>query len=240
MKYIPVDKIESMTEQRIQEYSSKYGQIDSPPVPIDKIIERLFDLNILWDKIQEEDGEIILGGLRIRDKQVVLNDGRKDLFEKHDGLESFTKGHELGHWDLFENKDLIDNYTFDFAKNDSFVMRSTADNAEKIRVLVSNMWENRTCYNAIKAIEGKKDDAKTKSIIDRYAGAILMPKYLIKMACKDVDLTDWKYLYDLRKLFCVTISALTVRLQQLKMIYIDKNKKIYKSREEAIGQLTLI
>ena len=38
--------------------------------------------------------------------------------------------------------------------------------------------------------------------------------------------------------FVVTISALCVRLQRLNIIYI-KDKKIYKSKEEAIGQAAL-
>ncbi|MFA5097161.1 MAG: hypothetical protein WC490_00835 [Candidatus Margulisiibacteriota bacterium] len=240
MKYISYDKIETLTEQRLCEYESKFGQIVSPPIPIDKIIERLFSLRILWENIHEEDGEVILGGLRPNEKQIVLNDSRMPLFNKYEGLEPFTKGHELGHWDLLEEKDLIGHQMFNFLTKSSFVLRSSSDkDAEKVRVLIANLWKGPDFYKVIKSIEGKKDDAITKRIIDRYASTLLMPKHLIKKVCATLDILSWSDLYKLRKIFNVTISALTVRLQQLNMIYID-NKKIYKSKEDAIGQLALI
>ena len=51
---------------------------------------------------------------------------------------------------------------------------------------------------------------------------------------------DWHDLYEMKDAFEVSISALTTRLKQLKLIYIDeKNKKIYSSEEAAKGFISM-
>ena len=55
-------------------------------------------LNLLWDDIDEEPGERILGALRPSARTVILNENRLDELEGSAGLRRFTLGHEIGHW----------------------------------------------------------------------------------------------------------------------------------------------
>jgi hypothetical protein len=49
----------------------------------------------------------------------------------------------------------------------------------------------------------------------------------------------WPALYQLRDLFQVTISVLSIRLQQLGLLYITDDGRLFRSRLEYMGQLRL-
>ena len=53
---------------------------------------------------------------------------------------------------------------------------------------------------------------------------------------RDIELTSWPNLYRLRDLFEVTISALTIRLERLGVLYVSKDGQLYPSRQEYHGQ----
>lgn len=55
-------------------------------------------LNLLWEGIEEEPGDRILGALRPDAAIVVLNEYRLRELEESEGLLRFTLGHEIGHW----------------------------------------------------------------------------------------------------------------------------------------------
>ena len=78
---------------------------------------------------------------------------------------------------------------------------------------------------------------------NRYAAALLMPEGLMRSAVADLDLASWPTLYELKDAFGVTISALTRRLRQLKLIHRIRHRRIYLSRqlyEISRGQLELV
>jgi hypothetical protein len=56
------------------------------------------ELSLLWDTIDEGDGERVLGALLARDRRVVLNDRHLAELETNHGLRRFTIAHEVGHW----------------------------------------------------------------------------------------------------------------------------------------------
>lgn len=224
MQYWSYKKIEALTEQRLDEYKIKTGKPVQPPIPIDNIIEHVFDLNILWEPITENDDEKIWGGLRTDEKQIVINQKHRELFESNPGLLAFTKGHEAAHWDLLENKELIGQPKFDFTEKAKVIYRTSETSSRSIKILAANL--------------GRQDDPMTRRLVDKYSSSLLMPKDLIKSVCAEYDLIRWPNLYKIAEVFNVTISALTIRLQQLKMIYI-KGKELFKSEEEGIGQLGL-
>ena len=66
-----------------------------------------------------------------------------------------------------------------------------------------------------------------------------MPRKLITEAALSVDRRSWPPLYRLAKLFDVNISALTVRLQQLNLLYIDADNHLHPSAEVASGKRLL-
>ena len=71
-------------------------------------------------------------------------------------------------------------------------------------------------------------------------GFLLMPSHLLREAIRDVDLLSWQNLYALRDLFQVTITALTVRLARLNLLYISDESKLYPSRQVYDGQMPLV
>lgn len=78
---------------------------------------------------------------------------------------------------------------------------------------------------------------------DLFAGCLLIPEEIISPMIRDLlnkqSRITWGQLYNIAEDFEVSISALTTRLQQLKLLYIDSNKVIHSSKEEAIGQQRL-
>ena len=70
-------------------------------------------------------------------------------------------------------------------------------------------------------------------------GFLLMPTSLLLETIQGVDLLNWPNLYRLRDLFQVTITALTVRLTRLNLLYVADDKQLFPSRQEYDGQMRL-
>ena len=66
-----------------------------------------------------------------------------------------------------------------------------------------------------------------------------MPRRLLLPIASELDLLHWPNLYHLRDRFHVSITAMTKRLQYLKVLYImDGN--LYASEEDALGMQQLL
>jgi len=226
-------EIEIIVDNRIREYESRNGAITDPCTPIENIIEDC-GFKILYDKIEEGSGEKIFGGLDLKSKTIIINEIHIQLFKEKPGLERFTLAHELGHWDVFLNKDSNQNsVSFDFyTDTEGVVFRKSGIGS--IAVL-TDLWCDDDVYDVFKTHAKKKDHPYVASAVDRYANFLLIPEKFLSDLVLRIDLTDWKALYSLAKTFQVTISALCVRLQRMKLIYI-KNKKLYRTKDEAVGQ----
>ncbi len=225
-------EVEDIAVARLAEYENCKGKV-STPICVDRVIEHC-GLSILYDSIEEKFGETILGGLIIKEKLIVINERHMRLFKKKPGLERSTKGHELGHWDIFANRSRdIENLYFDFYKDTEQVVFRNSNKGE-LSVILS-AWQDEDVYRVYKEHIRRKDHPNVESAVNRYASCLLMPKHLINDYVSKNDLTEWKNLYRMAETFDVTISALCVRLQRLGMIYIKKGK-IYKTKDEAIGQ----
>lgn len=74
---------------------------------------------------------------------------------------------------------------------------------------------------------------------DRFMSCILMPKQMLTAAVAVKPPRNFRDLYQLRKRFAVTITALKIRLEDLNLLYIDCNGRFYRNKEEATGQLSL-
>ena len=102
------EHIESRAEERLAQLATSIGRAVTPPVPVDHFIEHVLELDFLWDKIEERAGEMILGAINPKDRQIVMNDTHAELFHQKEGLERFTKLHEAGHWDLLTDHASVD------------------------------------------------------------------------------------------------------------------------------------
>lgn len=62
---------------------------------------------------------------------------------------------------------------------------------------------------------------------ERFASYLLMPEYLLFPTLEQVDLHQWPALYGLRDRFQVSITALTIRLEELGYLQVGSNGRIY-------------
>ena len=111
MRPIRNQEIEDLASSRLAELQRELGDPLNPPIPIDLIAEKVLGLDFLWETIDELPGETIFGGLIPQKRLIILNEKRRGLFTEKPGLERSTKGHEMGHWDLFIDKTSLDHPT---------------------------------------------------------------------------------------------------------------------------------
>lgn len=235
MKFYRNAAIEERAEQRIAELEKLLGKPVEPPIPLELIAEHLLGLDILWEEIEELPGELIYGGLRMEEKLIVLNESRRALFEEKPGLERSTKGHEMGHWDLFGRIDGPGQLVM-FEDDARFVRRSTP--MGDIRVMKA-LIKTPEGQEILRQIQKRADDPDEARAVNRYAAALSMPKRLIIEEAIKIDRRSWPPLYRLAERFEVSPTALKVRLLQLNLLFIDDKGRLYESREQATGQGSL-
>ena len=232
MKFVRNADIEMLAEQRLAEYERKFGEIVKPPVPLEKVLAQIYGLTVLWDQVEELPGETVLGGLKPRDRVIVLNESRASLFEQKPGLERSTLGHEAGHWEYDVDKASLNHpRLFDYHAASSGKRNSSDGEVE--------VFSGTGCAPAFLSELRRRDTLDQERIANRFAAALNMPRRLIQAASREYNFMLWRDLYELARLFEVNISALTVRLQQLNYMYIDENKQFHRSAAEARGQRPL-
>lgn len=95
----------------LRAYAQKHGWTPELPIPVEQIIEAMFDLRIDLGHIDEPPGQIVLGALDAKTRTIYLNESRLDLFERYIGPDRFTLAHELGHW-LYDADDPMQELLF--------------------------------------------------------------------------------------------------------------------------------
>ena len=236
-------QIEKKAEGRIGEYQELFGMISKPPIPIDDIIEHIFDLKISWEAIMCQPGERVFGALRPETRQIILNENEVVLFTEKPGL-------ELGHWDLFTEHSTLGHPSFlDFDPAKHFVTRSTPQGEVEI---IKMLMLDSELYELYKRSQQGKDSPFVKTSVDYYASIMSMPRFLLIPYIKAIhdNWDSWsskpfnyqlKDLYELADIFEVTITAFQVRLEQLNLLYIPKDEKmVYRNRDEYNGQMSLL
>lgn len=211
-KFITLDEVRDITADILSHtgYSLQWsGSIEA--VPIEDIIDIDYGLEVKWGDLDHVSDEPVMAALYPRSRKIVLNSSFKDSFKEKYGTMMFSLAHEFGHWILHaEDKMGLQNTLFE---NDVFYCRS-------------NVRKSRIEYQA-----------------DLFAGCLLMPVEIITPLIQDMwnnaKLITWEQLYRIASEFQVSISALTTRLNQLNLVYIDSDSNIRQSREEAVGQQVL-
>ena len=204
-------ELERLANRLLARYEERYGSIPCPPVPVESILENILDLHILWDTIPEEQGQSILAGLDPNNRTVVFNETRLALIEETPGLYNTVLAHEAGHWEAHVDPALLDQAPLpDFEREFGCLYRQS----------------------------GPGGDPREREA-HQFMGFLLLPSHLLQEAIREIDLLNWPNLYALRDLFQVTITALTVRLAKLNLLYISDDKKLYPSRQVYEGQMPL-
>jgi hypothetical protein len=201
-------------------YYGKDGLTVSAPIDVDMIAEAHFGLTLEWDVIEDPIAKqlsfapggvrAILGGLYPRTRRIVLNEEHVELFRAKPGLERFTKGHEIGHWVLhIDHAALESPQLFDFDCDGEAIICRDGDDT----------WIERQA--------------------NWFAASLLMPKELLLSISTEYDLMQWRSRYRMAERFGVTISAMSTRLNQLGLSYVDEAGKIYGSAAQAAGQSSI-
>jgi hypothetical protein len=236
VKFYSNEEIEKIAEARLSQLEEILGKSLTLPIPIDLLAEDVLGLNFLWDHIDALPGETILAGLKPKARLIVLNEAHRDLFRQKPGLERSTKGHECGHWDLYVDKTALDHpELFSQEEGKLFALRSSGAGEIEILKMLFACPEGQ---ELLRQMQSRADEPAELRAVNRYAAAISMPRRLLREAALQVDRTRWPDLYRLAEQFGVTISALTVRLQQLNLLCIQDGK-LYESADQASGQLSL-
>ena len=210
-KFLSDPQLEEMAGHLLRRYESSHGAVSSPPVPVERILEDLLDLNILWDDVSEPPHQSILAALDPGEKTVVFNESRRTLITDTPGLYYTILAHEAGHWEVHvDHGHLAQRPLPDLERDFSCLYRSSGP-GQDLREVQAH----------------------------RFMGFLLMPSDLLKEAIEGVDLLSWPTLYGLRDRFQVTITALKVRLERQGLLYVTEDGELYPSRQEYEGQMRL-
>lgn len=209
MHYLPPEYIERRACALIGKYEERYGPI-STPVPIEKIAEHILDLTLEWNEIPESPREVIFAGLDPKQKKVVFNEKRRSDYESG-GLYNTVLAHEIGHW----------------------VLHVDAVDLGLQPMLLGTGIDSRFIYRKTGPSTPVEWQAHT------FMSYLTMPYKLLRNYIETEDLCDWSSLYYLRDKFDITISALTIRLKKMGLIFID-DKKIYPGEASYRGQIKLV
>jgi hypothetical protein len=169
-------------------------------LPIDaSIIAEFLGLDLVWDKIPDDEQGAIAARILPLEKLMEINDNIPQL---KGGFGESTIAHEIGHWVLHIDLEQVERYIRLKQKGvdvqvKPFLCRST--NLARIE------WQAQY-----------------------FAGCLLMPQHILTELKQDKDLTKWQHLYQMAEDLGVTISNLTTRLQDLGWIHLDGDtRKIY-------------
>ena len=208
------EQIEHATVKLLREYVRKHSWVsDAPPIPVEHIAEDLLDLRILWEPIPEKDGQVILAKLVVGKQQIIFNEMRQDLFDEIPFLYNTTLAHEVGHWILHIERG-------NWGRQQSFF-----EVAEQEFIVYRSSGSSRTAWDEKNA--------------HRFMSCLMMPHQLLARVAAQTPILGFSDLYTLRDQFEVTVSALTIRLADLNIAYIDADGQFYPSREAFQGQTNL-
>lgn len=235
-RFVKNEHIETRTIELIKNYERKANTTVSYPIPLENILMQEYNLFVHWDEINEEDGIEIYGGLCSEKKTIVLNQKHQKFFNSTKGFERSTIAHEAGHWEYDVDKFRLGNEPdLGFTNKQSNYYRSSTKDS-----IVHIYKGNLKIPDVPRLLEMMKkyDTPDQARIVNRFSASLNMPYYLIKEYINKHDIYNWKNLYEMRDEFDVSISALTVRLQQLKILYI-KDNEIFKNKADYSGQFGL-
>lgn len=237
MRYYRNEAVELLAKGRLTELERVTGAGLEPPIPIDLLAEHVLGLDMLWEVIEELPGEVVLGGLIPERRLIVLNERHRDLFREKPGLERSTKGHEMGHWDLFVEQSVLGQAGLPgFAAGEGFIPRGSR--AGEVQVL-QGLLRDPLGVELVRNLTARADHPEEARAVNRYAAAISMPRLIVRAMMAVARPTGLPDLYRLARKFDVTISALRVRLEQLGLLHVSEEGRLYSSRAEAAGQVSL-
>jgi hypothetical protein len=196
------EEVEVMAGELLRRFEALQGEPVELPVDVDRIGEEVLGLSWLYEPIPEPRGTTVLAALYPEARLVILNERYVDEFGRNEGLERFTKAHELGHWVCHSPRG---------------VRREESDLSDgEPAVLYFGTHASRPPAPRVPAPHACKAQRDwQEKHANWFAAALLMPPRLLRQAATEVDVTAWRGRYELRDRCGVSISALNSRLRQL-------------------------
>ena len=207
--FIPDSELERQANFLIKRYHKEIEPIVDPPIPVEKMAEFLLDLVIDWVPISDDDDAPVLAFIDPESNSIRINENRNDFFNKFWGTQQYTLAHEIGH----------------------YIFRLTHNNFQQMSFEVDDR-KPYLCRQQNSKIDRREFQA------EKFGSFLLMPAQLLLPKYEHIDLT-WSNLYKLRDEFSVSITALTKRLKNMGYLHIDDDKKLFRSENEAFGQMRM-
>ena len=99
------EEVEAIAGRLHRQLCALRGEPIELPIDVDAVGEQLLGLSWLYEPIPEPRGTTIFAALHPEQRLIVLNERYVETFGRNEGLERFTKAHELGHWVLHVPRD---------------------------------------------------------------------------------------------------------------------------------------
>jgi len=97
--WLPKDAINQVATNLLLGYEDYTGQILSPPIPVEDIIERYLELDLQYVDFYQKHGlDNVFGALYVKNRTVAISESL--LQDNNEGRLIFTCAHEIGHWCL--------------------------------------------------------------------------------------------------------------------------------------------
>ena len=161
---------------------------NKPQLPVDaSIIAEFLDLDLVWDRIADDEQGTIAARILPLEKLIEINE---DLPQLRGGFGESTIAHEIGHWVLHIDTEKVDSY--------SRLKQKGVD--VKVKPFLCRDGDSL---------------AKIEWQAQYFAGCLLMPQHILAELKQGKDLSRWQHLYQMAEQLGVTISNLTIRLQDL-------------------------
>lgn len=204
--YLTREEIEQKAALLIIDYCEKNPDKIIPPIPVESIIEKYFNLSLEVDDLKSilNMGDV-LGATYIDQKRVIIDESIQN-----EGRFNFTCAHELGHWVLHRNCFKKKEQHHNKRKNidDTIVCRSSAKNE---RIELQANYFAASLLMPVKIVE--------KFLCNKY-GSVKEFLLRIKYISEELD-TAVKYL---SPIFKVSKEAMLIRLEGDLHIHELKNK----------------
>jgi hypothetical protein len=215
MKRPPIlseEDIESHATELLAEYTRRTGEATQLPIPIELIIDHVLDIPIEWEPLLSRDGQEIASKITEpcygNPCRIVMNeDYLETKFREHPGLIETVMGHEAGHGRLHIEHGNVHQMMLPLTHNAVFTTK-----AESLTDCLGEALRRR----------GPVDDEWWREwqahTFMRFA---LMPRKMLLAAMSETGYRTWPQLYALRERCNVTISALVVHLEKLRIIRVE-------------------
>lgn len=193
-RFIPKKRIEKQATAILQQMEKTPNYQLKFPIDASRVAEFL-GLDVVWDTIPNDEHGVIAARILPLDKLIEINELIPEL---RGGFGESTVAHEIGHWVLHINQEVIENCKL----------------IEKQSIQVDPL----LCRNEVN-LSGIEWQAQY------FASCLLMPQFKLEEVCKKRNLQQWADLYDIAAELGVTISNLIHRLKDVGWIELKDNSR---------------